>query len=124
MASSQSAKTERLLGLAEHLHEVKGIDYVRCIPTAKIPILKISAFGFGMNVSVGSTGVLAAAEFLLREQVLHPLLRPLVVALKGIFKTSGFLNTYHGGLSSHTISGLSIAFFQVWSVVLENSVTC
>lgn len=99
--------------LRQRMCAISGVTMVNSVSFSKIPILKLEAFGFDVDISVNAQDVLPAVDFALSQQDQYPSLKPLMLVTKRIFKSHGLMDTHLRGLSSHNLLCLHVAFFMV-----------
>ncbi|GAB4814301.1 hypothetical protein N2152v2_001347 [Parachlorella kessleri] len=82
---------------------------------ARVPIIKCClAVGPGLmaDISLGATNGAAAVDFVRRQVVAVPPLRPLCLVVKAFLREHGLNEVFTGGLSSYSVTNMVLAHLQ------------
>ena len=102
--------TERLRTLLKALRKAGLVEGKPLVIKARVPIIKCKLrLGVQVDVSLGAANGAAAVEYVQRQVVALPPLRPLVLVVKAVLKEAGLNEVFRGGLSSYCTTLMAIA---------------
>lgn len=82
------------------------------ISTAKVPIVKMNAGTFAVDLSVGAANGLAAVEWIRQQVTSFAALRPLVLVLKRLLKTHHLDDASTGGCGGYLLVSLVVSHLR------------
>ena len=98
--------------IEKSLRRDKVVWKAMVISTAKVPIVKMNAGAYAVDMAVGAANGLAAVGWIKQQVALFPALRPLVLVLKRLLKTHHLDDASTGGCGGYLLVSLVVSHLR------------